>query len=43
VRIKQGKEKNRKEGKKNESERGLKKLITTILSSPRKDVRLWWL
>lgn len=43
VRIKQGKEKNRKEGEKNESERGFKKLITTILFSPRKDVRLWWL
>jgi len=43
VRIEQGKEKKREEGKKNENERGLKKLIVTILSSPRKDVRLWWL
>jgi hypothetical protein len=43
VRIEQGKEKKREEGKKNENERGLKKLIVTILFSPRKDVRLWWL
>jgi hypothetical protein len=43
VRIEQGKEKNKEEGKKRKSERGLKKLIATILSFPRKDVRLWWL
>jgi hypothetical protein len=46
VRIKQGKEKKREEGRrrKNESEQGLKKNpILIILSCPRKDVLLWWL